>query len=78
MNNNNFLSARGEVIKLSRNNNFYIKCDNGQIVIATIASRFRTPIGRKKAKIVIGDKVKLEIPLGDLEKGQIVGFWESR
>jgi translation initiation factor IF-1 len=73
-NNNNFLSARGEVIKSLRNNTFRIKCDNGQIVIATIASRFRTSTGRRKAKIVIGDKVNLEMPLGDLEKGQIVGF----
>lgn len=77
MNSNDFLSARGKVIKLLRNNNFRIECDNGKIVTANIASRFRTAAGRRRAKIVIGDKVIVEISLGDLEKGQIVGFWET-
>ena len=76
MNSNDFLSARGEVIKLLRNNTFRIKCDNGKKVTANIASRFRTATGRRKAKIVIGDKVIVEISLGDLEKGSIVGLKE--
>ena len=74
MNSNDFLSARGKVIKLLRNNTFRIECDNGKVVTANIASRFRTATGRRKAKIVIGDKVIVEISLGDLEKGQIVSF----
>ena len=74
MKNKDFLLTQGKVTKLLRNNTFNIECDNGKIVIANIASRFRTATGRRKAKIIIGDKIIVEISLGDLEKGQIVGF----
>jgi translation initiation factor IF-1 len=77
MNNKDFLPVRGKVIKLLRNSAFRVECDNGKIVIATLASRFRTASGRRKAKIVMGDKVIVEVPLGDLEKGQIVSFVEE-
>lgn len=76
MNNKGFLPVRGKVIKMLRNNSFRIECENGKIVIATIASRFRTVSGRRRAKIVVGDKVVVEINLGDLEKGQIVTLIE--
>lgn len=73
-NKQDFLSVRGKVIKLLRNSMFCIECENGKIVTANVASRFRTSAGRRKAKIVVGDKVIVELSLGDLEKGQIVGF----
>ncbi|CAG8645624.1 29987_t:CDS:2, partial [Racocetra persica] len=35
-------------------------------------ARFRTKQGRRRAAIVVGDRVKVEIILGDLSKGQII------
>ena len=69
-----FLATQGKVIKLLRNNTFLIECSNGKIVSASVAARFRTPTGGRKAKVVIGDKVIVEVSLRDLEKGQIVSF----
>jgi len=74
MNNNNFLTTEGKVIKLLRNNIFRIECDNGKIVNANVAARFRTPTGSRRARLVIGDRVVVELSLGDLEKGQIVSL----
>ena len=74
-NNKDYLESKGEVIKLLGRSTFWVRCDNGKIVEATIASRFRS--SRKKGeskRISQGDYVKLEIPLDDLSKGQIVDF----
>jgi len=40
-------------------------------------ARFRTKGGRRRASIVVGDKVVVEITLRDLEKGQIVSLIEE-
>ncbi|CAG8620581.1 9093_t:CDS:2, partial [Cetraspora pellucida] len=37
-------------------------------------ARFRTKQGRRRTAIVVGDRVKVEIILGDLSKGQIVSL----
>jgi translation initiation factor IF-1 len=78
MKNKDFLATRGKVIRLLRNNTFNIECNNGKIVTANIAARFRTAAGKRRAKIVVGDKVIVEISLRDLEKGQIVSFFDER
>ena len=74
MKNRDFLLTKGKVIKLLRNNCFRIECDNGEIVSASVAARFRTPTGGRRAKLIIGDRVMLEVSLGDLGKGQIVSL----
>ncbi|CAI2163596.1 2065_t:CDS:2 [Funneliformis geosporum] len=71
MKNKDFLLTQGTVTKLLRNNTFNIECDNGKMVKAGVAARFRTPTGGRRAKLVIGDRVMIAVPLGDLEKGQI-------
>jgi len=77
MKNRDFLLTKGKVIKLLRNNCFRIECDNGKIVNASVAARFRTPTGGRRAKLIIGDRVVLEVSLGDLEKGQIVSLVQN-
>ena len=74
--NKDFFQTKGKVIRLLRNGFFLVECDNGRTIMADIASRFRTFRKRRKAKIVEGDRVVVEITLRDLEKGQIVGFVE--
>jgi translation initiation factor IF-1 len=71
-----FFQVQGVIKKQMRNKFYLIKCNNDKEIVCNVASRFRSPTGRRKAKIVIGDKVIVEISLGDLEKGQIVGLKE--
>ena len=40
-------------------------------------ARFRTKEGRRRATIMVGDRVVVEITLGDLGKGQIVSLVEE-
>jgi translation initiation factor IF-1 len=78
MKNRDFLLTKGKVVKLLRNNAFRIECDNGKIVNASVAARFRTPTGGRRARLIIGDRVMVELSLGDLEKGQIVSLAEKK
>ena len=72
--NKDFFSTQGEVIEWINKKKFRVKCDNGKIITADVATRFRNEYGRRRAKIVVGERVVVEITLGDLEKGQIVSF----
>jgi translation initiation factor IF-1 len=42
-----------------------------------VPARFRTKEGRRRAAIVVGDRVVVEITLKDPEKGQIVSLIEK-
>ena len=75
--NKDFFSTQGEVIEWINKKKFRVKCDNGKVIDAEIPARFRTKEGRRRANIVVGDKVKVEITLGDLGKGQIVSLIEE-
>ena len=77
MKNKDFFSTRGEVIEWINKKKFRVKCDNGIIIDADMPARFRTKGGRRRASIVVGDKVVVEITLRDLEKGQIVSLIEE-
>jgi len=74
MKNKDILLTRGTVVELLKNNTFRIECDNGKMVQVSVAARFRTPTGRRRAKLVVGDRVMIEVSLGDLEKGQVVAL----
>ncbi|WNE41097.1 MAG: Translation initiation factor IF-1 [Mycoplasmataceae bacterium] len=72
--NKDFFSTQGKVIESINRRQFRIECDNGKIIIADVAARFRNERGGKRAKIVFGDRVVVEITLRDPEKGQIVSM----
>ncbi|CAG8654063.1 4804_t:CDS:2, partial [Ambispora gerdemannii] len=72
--NKEFFSVEGKVIELIYNKRFRVECKNGKIITADVANRFRNEQGWRRAKIVVGDRVVVEVVLGDLEKGQIVSF----
>ncbi|CAG8744315.1 12712_t:CDS:1, partial [Funneliformis mosseae] len=40
----NISQTSGTVVKLLRNNTYNIECDNGKMVKASVAARFRTPV----------------------------------
>ena len=77
MKNKDFFSTQGEVIEWINKKKFRVKCDNGKIIDADVPARFRTKGGRRRANIVVGDRVRIEITLGDLGKGQIVSLIEE-
>ena len=75
--NKDFFPVRGKVIELINKKRFRVECGGGRIITADVAARFRNERGRRRARIVVGDKVVVEIILGDLEKGQIVSLVEE-
>ncbi|CAG8675100.1 10984_t:CDS:2, partial [Cetraspora pellucida] len=72
-----YIGPTGEVIELINKKKFRVACGNGKIIEADMPARFRTKQGRRRAAIVVGDKVKVEIILGDLSKGQIISLVEE-
>ena len=75
--NKEFFSTRGEIIEWINKKKFRVRCDNGKVIEADVPARFRTKEGRRRTMMVVGDKVVVEIPLGDLGKGQIVSLVEE-
>jgi|GraSoiStandDraft_49_1057285.scaffolds.fasta_scaffold220455_2 translation initiation factor IF-1 len=74
MTNKEFLQTKGKIIQSLGNNTFRLELENKKKILATVASRFRTSTGKRKAKLVEGDMVWLEIPADDLSKGRIISF----
>jgi len=72
--NKDFFPTQGEVIERINKKQFRVKCDNGKIINAYVVNRFRDEQGRRRTKIVVGDRVVIEITLSDLEEGSIVSF----
>ncbi|MEG7978608.1 MAG: hypothetical protein NY202_01475 [Mollicutes bacterium UO1] len=72
--NKEFFPTRGKVIELINKKEFRVECDNGRIIEANVAARFRTKQGRRRAKIVEGDRVIVEIIVAEPGKGHIVSL----
>ena len=60
--------VRGEVIEVLPNTNFRISLENGKEIRAHLAGRLRL----YRIRIVLGDKVLVELSPYDLTKGRIV------
>ena len=58
----------GRVIEVLRNTTFKVKLDNDHIVLAYISGKMR----KSNIKIVLGDKVRVEVSPYDLSKGRII------
>ncbi|CDZ16535.1 Translation initiation factor IF-1 [Candidatus Johnevansia muelleri] len=63
-----YIEMDGTVISLLPNTMFRVKLDNGHIILAHISGKIR----KNYIRILIGDKVKLEINTYDLNKGRII------
>lgn len=66
------IEAEGEVIEVLGNTNFKIQIMNNHIITAYISGKLRT----NKIKILVGDKVRVEMSPYDLTKGRIV--WRDK
>ncbi len=66
------IDAEGEVVEVLGNSNFKVKIMNDHIIIAYISGKLRA----NKIRVLIGDKVKVEMSPYDLTKGRIV--WRDK
>ncbi|BBA85169.1 translation initiation factor IF-1 [endosymbiont of Sipalinus gigas] len=64
----NNIEMKGIVINTLPNMKFKVKLENGNIIIAYISGKIR----KNFIKILIGDKVTVEITPYDLSKGRII------
>jgi len=62
----------GQVIEALPNATFKVKLTNGHIVTASISGRLRL----NSIKVLVGDKVHVEVSIYDLSKGRIT--WRSK
>ncbi len=60
--------VRGEIIEVLPNTNFRVSLENGKEIRAHLAGRLRL----YRIRIVLGDKVLVELSPYDLTKGRIV------
>ncbi|MEI8320810.1 MAG: translation initiation factor IF-1 [Alphaproteobacteria bacterium] len=58
----------GEVIELLPNANFRVKLENGHEIIAHSSGRMR----KNRIRVLVGDKVMVEMTPYDLTKGRII------
>ena len=58
----------GEIIDVMPNQMFRVKCDNGHVVIAYTGGKMR----QNRIRMIMGDRVKVEMTPYDLEKGRII------
>lgn len=62
------IEFQGSVIELLPNANFRVKLDNDHIIIAHTSGRMR----KNRIRILVGDKVTVEMTPYDLTKGRII------
>jgi translation initiation factor IF-1 len=62
------IEMEGEVVEALRNGMFRIVLDNGHETIGYTAGRMR----RYRIRIMLGDRVKVELSAYDLKRGRIV------
>lgn len=58
----------GVVLELLPNANFRVKLENGHLIIAHTSGRMR----KNRIRILVGDKVTVEMTPYDLTKGRVV------
>ena len=66
------IEAEGRVIEVLGNTNFKVQIMNNHVITAYISGKLRT----NYIKILVGDKVKVELSPFDLTKGRIV--WRDK
>ncbi len=69
MSKQDIIKTEGEVVEVLRNANFKVKLPNGYIITAYISGK----LYMNNIKILVGDKVLIEMSPYDLTKGRI--YW---
>ena len=66
--NKDLFELEGEIIEVLPNQMFKVQIDNGHKIIAYTGGKIR----QFRIRLVMGDKVKVEMTPYDLEKGRII------
>ena len=61
------IESSGEVVEALPNGEFRVKLETGQVIIAHISGKIR----KNYIRVLLGDKVKVEITPYDLTRGRI-------
>ncbi len=72
MSKSDVIEAEGEVVEVLVNTTFKVKIMNNHIITAYISGKLR----ENKIRVLLGDKVKVEMSPYDLTKGRIV--WRDK
>lgn len=62
------IQFQGEITELLPNSMFRVKLDNGHEILAHISGRMR----KNRIRILVGDRVDVEMTPYDLQKGRII------
>lgn len=68
MSKDDLIQFTGVVIELAPNATFKVKLDNGHVILAHTAGRMR----KNRIRILLGDKVTVEMTPYDLTKGRVI------
>ena len=66
------IEAEGVVVEVLGNSNFKVEIMNSHVILAYISGKLRS----NKIRVLLGDKVKVEMSPYDLTKGRIV--WRDK
>ena len=66
------IEAEGVVVEVLGNMNFKVEIMNSHVILAYVSGKLRA----NKIRILVGDKVKIEMSPYDLTKGRIV--WRDK
>lgn len=67
-NSKDFIEMEGEVVELMPATTFKVKLDNGHEILAHLSGKMRM----NKIKLLLGDRVKVQMSPYDLTRGRIV------
>lgn len=63
----NVLTAQGEIIEALGYERYRLELDNGVTILATISGKMR----QNHIRVMVGDRVEMELSVYDLTKGRI-------
>jgi translation initiation factor IF-1 len=67
MSKDDFIEAEGKILELLHGGLFRVELDTGQMILAHLAGKMRI----HHVRIVLGDRVKVELSVYDLTRGRI-------
>ena len=68
----NLMEFEGVVVDVLPNAKFKVKLQNGHIIVAQVSGKLRL----NKIRVLLGDKVTVEVSVYDLTKGRII--WRAK
>jgi translation initiation factor IF-1 len=62
------VTVEGEVVEALPNAMFSVRLDNGQVVLGHLSGKMR----KNRIRVLLGDRVQVELSIYDLTRGRIV------